>query len=476
MTARDRAVTAPGASDLDLLELQCRWRAGGTAPAGPGVTFLGVHVLRGVGGRWRVLPGSTLPPEVRRRVEEVLASERPGHAPSADLREAVRAACVDGSAPAVEGGPVFVMDGPVRAPSPPPAGTRVVTSADPRRPPDLSCPRSWDSGEWDDLLGGRLGPWAAVIVDDGVASLTHTPRPLLEDAAECGTWTDPAHRGRGLAAIATAAWAGLVDRPGRKRFYSTDHRNRASQRVAERLGFRLVGWQWRISAAPWTIGDAWGDALRSHHRARWTPTPELEVEGRPGAVGAAMHPEWFFRTFERWDWWDRELLPLARRSPTLDLGAGAGRASLWLQEQGVAVTSVDSSAGAVEVCRARGVADARIGNLLDPPTDRRWQAILLLCGNLGLGGSYEGTRRLLRRLAEVSADDAVLVGDTVDPGDDEPDVGLRIRYGHVATAWWRQRNLPIAEVAAVVEGTGWVVDRHLVDRPDHAVLLRKTRA
>jgi SAM-dependent methyltransferase len=184
-----------------------------------------------------------------------------------------------------------------------------------------------------------------------------------------------------------------------------------------------------------------------------------------------MHPSWFFRGFEEWDPWDRELLPLAARSPALDLGAGAGRASLWLQEQGVEVTAVDSSPGAVEVCRARGVRDVRLGDLRDPPTDRRWRAILLLCGNLGLGGSWDGTRRLLTRLAEISAADAVLVADTVDPNG-PPDIGLRLRWGGLATPWWPQRNLPVAEVAAIVDGTGWVVDRHIVELPDHAVLLR----
>ena len=43
-----------------------------------------------------------------------------------------------------------------------------------------------------------------------------------------------------------------------------------------------------------------------------------------------MHPEWFFRGFERWEWWDRELLPRIERGPVLDLGAGAGRAGLYL--------------------------------------------------------------------------------------------------------------------------------------------------
>jgi SAM-dependent methyltransferase len=198
--------------------------------------------------------------------------------------------------------------------------------------------------------------------------------------------------------------------------------------------------------------------------------PELEVDG--GEVGDAMHPSWFFRGFADWDWRERELLPLAVASPALDLGAGAGRTSLWLQEQGVDVTAVDSSPGAVRVCRARGVGDARLGDLNRPPDDKPWRLILLLCGNLGLGGSFDGNRQLLTRLGEVAALGAVLVGDTVDPAG-EPNISLRLRYKGQATPWWRQRNIPLDEIEPLVAGTGWVIDRHIVDLPDHAVLLRR---
>jgi len=54
--------------------------------------------------------------------------------------------------------------------------------------------------------------------------------------------------------------------------------------------------------------------------------PDLVLEDRSGWTGPAMHPEWFFRSFEQWDWWDRKILPLVGQGPVLDLGAGAGRA------------------------------------------------------------------------------------------------------------------------------------------------------
>lgn len=216
--------------------------------------------------------------------------------------------------------------------------------------------------------------------------------------------------------------------------------------------------------------DAFGTALLDYLEGRDVPGLVLEVQG--GEAGPAMHPEWFFRNFQQWEWWDRELLPLVKQGPVLDLGAGAGRAALYLQQRGLGVTAVDASPGAVEVCRRRGVTDARLGDVNDPPADMPWAGVLLLCGNLGLGGSWEGSRHLLARLAELAAPGAVLVGDSVTPAG-PAHVNLRIRYRHLVTPWWPQYNIPFAQMATLVEGTGWQLEQHLADREDHAVLLRR---
>jgi SAM-dependent methyltransferase len=228
-----------------------------------------------------------------------------------------------------------------------------------------------------------------------------------------------------------------------------------------------------VSAAIAPDEDAWGAALLDQFHGREVPRPQLELDN--GEIGPAMHPEWFFRRFDAWDWWDKELLPLIEAGPVLDLGAGAGRAALYLEDRGIDVTAVDSSPGAVEVCRLRGARDARLADLNEPPQDRQWAAVLLLCGNLGLGGSWEGNRRLLSRLAEGAAPGALLIGDTVEPRG-PAQVRLRIRYRDMVTPWWQQRNMSKSEIPALVDGTGWRIERHLEDGVDHVILLRRQTA
>ncbi|HEV7559813.1 MAG TPA: GNAT family protein [Kofleriaceae bacterium] len=107
-------------------------------------------------------------------------------------------------------------------------------------------PGNWDPVEWDELLDGRLGPWAIAIVDGAAISICHTPVPMTAHAAECGVWTDRRSRGRGYAAATAAAWVPLVRAPGRHVFYMTDADNRSSQCVAARLGAREIGWTWKL--------------------------------------------------------------------------------------------------------------------------------------------------------------------------------------------------------------------------------------
>ena len=144
----------------------------------------------------------------------------------------------------------------------------------------------------------------------------------------------------------------------------------------------------------------------------------------------------------------------------LDLGAGAGRAALYLQTRGIDVTAVDSSPGAAEVCRLRGVRDVRLADLHEIPEDREWAAVLLLCGNLGLGGSWDGNRRLLTELARRTAPGALLVGDTVEPG------GAMPTSASVSATATRQPGGPRDDHAEILPArrTGWHVEPASTDR------------
>lgn len=240
-----------------------------------------------------------------------------------------------------------------------------------------------------------------------------------------------------------------------------------------------------------TIGhaeDAFGRALVDHLEGR--PGPALMLEADDGSIRTAdLQPEDFFLEHDAWPAWERAAIARAAGA-VLDLGAGAGRHALHLQQVGHAVTAVDASPGAVTVCRARGVGDVRLADLNDPGLAGRWDTILLMCGNLGLGGDWEPSRDLLGRLAGMTSPGGLLIGDTVDPASDDPDdlayeernrangfhrghVTLRLHYGALVTPWWHQMNIPPDDLEALVSGTGWTIDDQMGDAEGYAVVLRR---
>ncbi|TDC82100.1 class I SAM-dependent methyltransferase [Micromonospora sp. KC606] len=72
--------------------------------------------------------------------------------------------------------------------------------------------------------------------------------------------------------------------------------------------------------------------------------------------------------------------------PTLDLGCGPGRLTAALTRAGTTALGVDVSARAVALTRARGAVAVR-ADLFDPlPAEGRWAHVVLLDGNIGIGG------------------------------------------------------------------------------------------
>ncbi len=97
----------------------------------------------------------------------------------------------------------------------------------------------------------------------------------------------------------------------------------------------------------------------------------------------------------------------------LDLGAAAGSHTLALQAKGVNVTAVDLSPKAVEVMKARGVKEARIGDIYDT-YDTRYDTILVLC-NIGIVKNLEGLDRFFHHLSSLLEPHGQLLTDSIDP-------------------------------------------------------------
>src|SRR5208282_6141236 len=95
-------------------------------------------------------------------------------------------------------------------------------------------------------VGDFWEPWCVAVERDEIASIAFAAR-LSDVGAEIGVYTFPKFRAQGFAAAVTASWSSMPSLAARELFYSTQRSNRSSQRVAARLGLRLIGASLRIS-------------------------------------------------------------------------------------------------------------------------------------------------------------------------------------------------------------------------------------
>lgn len=139
------------------------------------------------------------------------------------------------------------------------------------------------------------------------------------------------------------------------------------------------------------------------------------------------------------------------RGPVLDLGCGPGRLVVALAELGVPALGVDASVHAVDQARARGATALR-HSVFDPlPGEGRWQSVLLLDGNVGIGGSPVD---LLRRVALLLSGGGRAVVETVPPGAGSWAGEARLERDDEVSGWFPWARVAADDIAHVAAAAG----------------------
>lgn len=166
----------------------------------------------------------------------------------------------------------------------------------------------------------------------------------------------------------------------------------------------------RVHHEQLTIGDAFGEILLACQQAGGAFGVAHELVERSDGFLAVADAARYFST-------DLDAAFDLVSGRVLDIGAGAGRASVALHDRGQDVVALDISQGATAVCRDRGVPTTFTGTVFELAESRPepFDTFLMLGNNLGLSGGPTHAPLVLEARGAMATPGARIVGETADP-------------------------------------------------------------
>lgn len=238
--------------------------------------------------------------------------------------------------------------------------------------------------------------------------------------------------------------------------------------------------------------DAYGQQLLAQYNTQNETAEIIERDDRFIDTGSdAGH---YFREYKQWSPHERRAIKLAR-GRVLDIGCGAGRHSLYLQQNGFDVTGIDNSPGAIKVCKARGLKKAFVRSIMDVDKFKpdSFDTVIMFGNNFGLFGSYQRAKTILKKLHRVTSADARIIAGTRNPYDTTNaghlayhrqnkrrgrmggQIRMRVRYGKAVGAWFDYLFVSPAEMKDIFADTDWRIERFIVPEQAHYIVVAEKR-
>ncbi len=241
--------------------------------------------------------------------------------------------------------------------------------------------------------------------------------------------------------------------------------------------------------------DAFGKYILAQYEAilKGQPITAEIVERDDNYIDFGSMSGMYLRPYKWWDKLEQQMVDRAR-GKILDIGCGAGRHSLYLQEKGFDVTGIDNSAGAIDVCRLRGLEHAFVRSVyeIDKFELNSFDTILMLGNNFGLFGDAENGKVILHKIHRITKENAQIIVETLNPymTDDEThlkyhklnierrrmvgQIRLRIRYGNTVGEWFDYLFVSPEEMEGIINDTNWQIKEFInSDKANYFAVIEK---
>lgn len=224
--------------------------------------------------------------------------------------------------------------------------------------------------------------------------------------------------------------------------------------------------------------DAFGKHLLAQYEAKLKGEPTVAeiVERDDNYVDYGSTAGMYFSDYEDWSEIEQQAVDQTK-GRVVDIGCGAGRHSLYLQEKGFDITAIDNSAGAIEVCKLRGLEKVFVYSIdeIDKFEPNSFDTILMLGNNFGLFGDPENAKILLKKMHKITPPNAQIIAQTLNPymTDDKAhlkyqkqnkklgrmagQIRLRVRYFQYIGEWFDYLFVSPEEMTGIIENSDWQI-------------------
>ncbi len=213
------------------------------------------------------------------------------------------------------------------------------------------------------------------------------------------------------------------------------------------------------------------------------------VERDDGYIDVSGGPEMYLSSYNEWPMYYKRALRLAH-GRVLDIGCGAGRIALYLQEQGLDVTGIDISPLMIKTCKERGLIKAEVRSITKIDRDMgKFDTIVMFGNNFGLTSNFKRARWILKKFDKLTNPGAYILAESrqhrqttepmhleyqkrnIERGRMPGQIRIRIRYKKYKTPWFDYLLIEKEEVEKIVEGTPWTVGKYIDSDSDPYIMV-----
>ena len=201
----------------------------------------------------------------------------------------------------------------------------------------------------------------------------------------------------------------------------------------------------------------------------------------------------YLSEYKDWPPHEKKAMKFAK-GRVLDIGSGAGRHAIYLQNKGLDVLGIDNSPMALKVAKERGLKKTRLLPITQITSELgRFNTITMLGNNFGLFGNFKRARWLLRRFKSITTEDALIIVETLDIYNTEKpehlwyqkhnrkrgkmsgQMKLRVRYKKYVNPWFEYLMVSKSEMEMILKGTGWKIKKYLDNGMHYIAIIEKER-